>query len=100
MSVTVIVRYQAKPDKIDALLDFLTDLQPKLLDAGCKRISLLQDRVQKNLIFEIEQWESAESHEAMVNQAEEASEFDQLAELLETPYAAYTLDTIHAMRGS
>lgn len=100
MSVTVIVNYQAKPDKIDALLDFLTDIQPNLLDAGCKSISLLQDQNQKHLIFEIEQWESAEAHEQMVKQAKEANAFDQLAEFLEVPCVAYSLDTIHAMRSS
>ncbi len=98
MSFTVIVSYQAKSDKFDALLDFLTDFQPYLLDAGCKSVSLLQD--QKHRIFEIEQWESAEAHEQMVNQAEEAGAFGPLAELLEVPYVAYSLDTIHAMRGS
>jgi quinol monooxygenase YgiN len=100
MSFTVIVSYQAKSDKIDALLDFLTDFQPNLLDAGCESVSLLQDQDQRHRIFEIEQWESAEAHEQMVNQAEEASAFDLLAELLEVPYVAYSLDTIHAMRGS
>ena len=100
MSVTVIVSYQAKVDKIDALLEFLTDFQPNLLDAGCKSISLLQDQDEKHRIFEIEQWESAEAHEQMVKRAEEANEFGRLAELLEVPYAAYSLDTIHAMRGS
>lgn len=100
MSVTVIVSYQAKLDKIDALLDFLTDFQSNLLDAGCKSISLLQDQDEKHRIFEIEEWESAEAHDKMVKQAEEASALDGLDELLEVPVAAYSLDTIHAMRGS
>ena len=100
MSVTVIVSYQAKLDKIDALLDFLTDFQSNLLDAGCKSISLFQDQDEKHRIFEIEEWESAEAHDKMVNQAEDSSALDGLDELLEVPVAAYSLDTIHAMRGS
>ncbi len=43
MSVTVIVSFQAKPDKVEALLEFLAGLQPTVIEAGCHHISLLQD---------------------------------------------------------
>ena len=96
MSVTVIVSFQAKSDKIDALLEFLVSLQPKVLEAGCKSISLLQDQNQKHRIFEIEQWESAEEHQHMVKQAEESDAFAPFADLLEAPFEAHYLHTVRS----
>ncbi len=96
MSVTVIVSFQAKADKIDALLEFLTNLQPKVIEAGCHRISVLQDQNQPLRVFEIEEWESTEAHQHMVKQAQESGAFDPFTELLDGSFEVYYLNTVHS----
>jgi quinol monooxygenase YgiN len=96
MSVTVIVSFQAKPDKIDALLEFLANVQPNAIKAGCRSISLLQDQTEKHRIYEIEEWESAEEHQKMVKQAEESGAFGPVADLTEGPPENHYLDTIRS----
>jgi len=96
MSVTVIVSFKAKSDKIDALLEFLVNLQPNMLEAGCRSISLLQDQKQKDRVFVVQQWESAEEHEQMVKQAEETGAFAPFADLLEAPFEVHYLDTVRS----
>lgn len=96
MGVTVIVSFQARADKVDALLEFLTGLQPGVIEAGCQSITLLQDQGECDRIFEIEQWESAEQHQAMVQQAEVAGAFAPFAELLAAPFEVRYLHTVKA----
>ena len=96
MSVTVIISFQAKPDKTDALLEFLANVQPNVIEAGCKSISLLQDQNQKHRIFEIEQWDSTEEYKQVVKQAEESGAFAPIADLLAAPFDVHCLDTVRS----
>lgn len=95
MATTIIVSFQAKSGKSKALLEFLTGLQPGVIEAGCQSITLLQDQNQPDSVFEIEQWPSAEAHQQMVKHASEAGAFDPLNDLLAAPFHVHYLTTIH-----
>ena len=93
MSATVIVKFQARPDKVQALLDFLSSLQPVVIEEGCKSISLLQDEDDPTLIFEVEKWSSADEHKKFIKKAAEAGGFKPLEDLLQGAFTINYLNT-------
>ena len=94
MSTTVIISFQAKPDQVETLLEFLSGLQTGLLEAGCLSVSLLQDQDDPTRCFEVEQWSSAEGHKRFVEGAASAGAFEPFEAMLAAPFTVNYLDTV------
>jgi quinol monooxygenase YgiN len=94
MSVTVIVGFRAKPEQAQALLTFLSGLQPGLLAAGARTVSLLQDQDDPTRVFELEEWASADEHKRFVAQAAAAGAFAPFDGLLVAPFEVTYADTV------
>jgi quinol monooxygenase YgiN len=94
MSTTVIVSFQAKSDQVDALAEFLSGIQPGVIEAGGLSISLTQDQDDPTRFFEIEVWESADAHKAFVEGAAAAGAFEPFDALLAGPFVVNYLSTI------
>lgn len=94
MSTTVVVKFQAKADKIDALKEFLSGIQPGVIQAGGKKITMLQDQNDASVFFELEKWNSAEEHQAFIKNAAEAGAFKPFDELLAGPFDVHYLETV------
>ena len=67
MSVYRIGEFQAKPETIAALQDFLRSIVPLIKSAqGCASVSLYQSHTDPSKFTMIEVWDSLESHQASV----------------------------------
>src|ERR1051325_7484426 len=67
MTTTRIGEFQAKPETIDALRDFLDSIMPLIKSAqGCESVSLYQSHSDATKFTMIEIWDSIESHQASV----------------------------------
>jgi quinol monooxygenase YgiN len=93
-TATVIVSFRAKPDQAAALVTLLSGLQPGMLAAGAKTVSLLQDQDDPTRVFEVEEWASADEHKRFAAQAAAAGAFAPLDELLVAPFEATYLATV------
>lgn len=100
MAITVIVSFQAKPDQVDALVEFLGGLQPRVIASGCSSITLFRDREHAHRVFEIEQWETVEAQQAFVQQLAAAGAFDNLDALLQAPVEIFSLNAVKTTLGS
>jgi quinol monooxygenase YgiN len=94
MSATVIVSLQTKPDQVQALSDFLSALQPTVLEAGGLSISLLQDQDDPTKFFEVEVWPSADDHKQFVEAAAAAGGFEPFEAILAAPFSVNYLNTV------
>ena len=94
MSATVVVAFEAKPDRVEALLAFLSGVQSRVIEAGCLSISLLQDQYDPTRIFEIEVWKTADDHKRFVQGAISSGAFKPFDELLAAPFKGNYLNTI------
>jgi len=99
MSTTVIVAFQAKPDQVDALAEFLSGLQAGVLEAGAESISALQDQDDPTRFFEVEVWPSADAHKRFVEAAAAAGGFAPFDALLAGPFTINYLDTVKHSAG-
>ena len=86
--------FQAKPDQVKALSDFLSALQAGVLEAGGLSISLLQDQDDATRFFEIETWPSADAHKNFVQGAAEAGAFEPFDAMLAAPFQVNYLNTV------
>src|SRR5262245_7702728 len=93
-SATVIVSFWAKPDQATALVTLLSGLQPGMLAAGAKSVSLLQDLDDPARVYEVEEWASAEEHKRFVAQATAAGAFAPFDALLAAPFEVAYLTTV------
>lgn len=67
MSIYRIGEFQAKPDTIEALQDFLRSIMPLIKSAeGCESVALYQSQSDTTRFTMIEVWDSVESHQASV----------------------------------
>jgi quinol monooxygenase YgiN len=94
VSTIVIVSFQAKPDQVKGLSDFLSSIQPGVLEAGGLSISLLQDQNDPNRFFEVEKWLSADAHKNFVQGAAAAGAFEPFDALLAAPFQVNYCDTV------
>jgi quinol monooxygenase YgiN len=94
MSVTVVVAFQAKPDQMESLLAFLSNVQARVIKAGCLSISLLQDQDDPTRIFEIEVWRTADDHKCFVQSATASGAFAPFDTFLAGPIMANYLNTV------
>lgn len=94
MSTTVIVSFQAKPDQVQALSEFLSSIQPGVLEAGGLSISLMQDQDDPTKFFEVEVWKSADEHKKFVEGAAAAGAFDPFEAILAGPFSVNYLNTV------
>ena len=86
MPVTVLVNFKAKSGQRDAVVDFLKNVQPGAIEAGCHSIAVHTVVGDADTVVEIEYWDSQEAHEAFVAAAVEAKAFDPLQPLLAGPF--------------
>jgi quinol monooxygenase YgiN len=94
MSTTVVVAFQAKPDQVKALLDFLSGVQARVIQAGGLTISLLQDQDDPTRIFEIEIWKTADDHKRFIESEGASGGFQPFERLLAAPIEAHYLHTV------
>ena len=67
MSITRISEFQAKPETIEALRDFLLLIMPGIkASQGCEAVTLYQSHDNSTKFTMIEVWDSIESHQASV----------------------------------
>ncbi len=67
MSVYRIGEFQAKPETIEALQDFLRSILPLIKSsAGCESVTLYQSQADSTKFTMIEVWDNIESHQASV----------------------------------
>lgn len=92
MPTTVIVNFEAKPDKRDALVAFLEGVQPGAIEAGCKSIAVNRVQGSDSRVVEVEYWDSRRAHEAFVAAAVEAGAFAPFDDLLAGPFEVLYLD--------
>lgn len=94
MSATVVVSFQAKPDRVKPLLQFLSGVQSRVIEAGGLSISLLQDQDDPTRIFEIEVWRTADDHKRFIKSAESSGAFKPFEAFLAAPPEAHYLNTV------
>ena len=92
--VSVIVKFKAKSDQVEALKTFLSGIQPGVIAAGGKSITLLQDQNDPTTCFEIEEWNAASDHQNFIKGAAEAGAFKPFDSLLDAPFEVYYSDTV------
>ncbi len=67
MSVHRIGEFQAKPETIEGLRDFLRSIMPLIKSsAGCESVTLYQSQADLTKFTMIEVWDNIESHQASV----------------------------------
>jgi quinol monooxygenase YgiN len=67
VSITRIGEFQAKPEQIEAMRDFLISIMPGIkLSQGCESVQLYQSHDDRTRFTMIEVWDSIESHQASV----------------------------------
>jgi quinol monooxygenase YgiN len=94
MSAHVVMTFQAKPDRVNDLLDFLTGLQDRTIKAGALTASLMQDENDPTRILEEEVWQTTGEHKRFLKTATEAGELESLNGLLVTPLQVSYFDTV------
>ena len=67
MSVARISEFQAKPELIESLRDFLLSIMPIIKSSqGCESVTLYQSHDDSTKFTMLEVWDSIESHQASV----------------------------------
>ncbi len=67
MTITRIGEFQAKPETIESLRDFLLSIMPFIKSAqGCETVTLYHSHHDSTKFIMIEEWDSVESHQASV----------------------------------
>ena len=83
MSVTALIRFHAQPGRGAELAAWLTANQPGLRAfAGFQHIALHRDASDPDRVVEIERWDRAEDHRAMVEAVAARGGWDALEALL------------------
>jgi quinol monooxygenase YgiN len=100
MATTAVIVFRARPGQGDALVSFLRDNQANLLaHRGFRSIQLLQDEDDPDRVIEIEEWDSADDHRAMVVAVGAAGGWEAFDALLEgEPQAHYATQIACARR--
>lgn len=99
MSFTVIVNFQAKPEHVETMMGFLKQVQPQIIEAGCKSITLLRDRENPNRLIEIEEWDSEQAQQQYVADLMASGAFDNAGDMLDAEPRIHILDTLQGMKG-
>jgi quinol monooxygenase YgiN len=94
VAATVIVSFHARPEHADALVTFLSGLQPGLLQAGARTVSLLQSQDDPTRVTEVEEWASADAHKRFVEQSAAAGAFAPFDTLLAAPLQVSYFNTL------
>src|SRR5690606_11031906 len=91
MPVTVVVAFRAKPGRAEELVRWLREKQPKLQRFdGFLSIVLARDEEDADRSVEIERWDSAAHHRAMVEEVAAAGGWNELDALTEAePEVSY-----------
>ncbi|ADZ93365.1 putative quinol monooxygenase [Marinomonas mediterranea] len=92
MSVTAVVSFKVKPNKLQPFMKLLESNQSNMISAGAQTVSLLQDTDTRNRVVEIEKWDSIEDHQNFANLAAQSPAFKQLKEYLVEPYKVLYLE--------
>ena len=67
MSITRIGEFQAKPESINAMREFLISIMPGIKSShGCESVQLYQSQDDPTRFTMVEVWDSVESHQASV----------------------------------
>lgn len=95
MTTTVIVSFQAKAGKRDALLALLKDeVQRQAIAADCHSIAVYRVAGSEDRAVEMEAWNSQADHERFVKAAAEAGAFAPFDELLAAPFEMSYCDLV------
>lgn len=94
MTVTAVIVFRAKPGKGEQLVSLLRSYQSKLTTfAGFRSITLARDEADPDRIVELERWDAAASHRAMVEKVGASGGWDALDALTEgEPEVSYLLE--------
>ena len=67
MSITRIGEFQANPETVEALRDFLISMMPMIRSSqGCESVTMYQSQADPTKFTMIEVWDSVESHQASI----------------------------------
>jgi quinol monooxygenase YgiN len=94
MSVTVVVSFKVKPDKVMEFMRLLEANQAHMIEAGALSVALLRDIEKPNRVVEIEKWESIEDHKNFAQIITQAAHFTSFEQYLLEPYKVMYLDVI------
>ena len=89
MATTVIVKFNVKPGHKEKLIEALKGVQASAIKAGCKRISVLNDRNSSERVFELEIWNAQADHERYAEILQEAGMLAPIEALLTTPIEVF-----------
>lgn len=94
MSVTVVVTFNVKPDRVKPFIKLLESNQIHMIQAGALSVVLLKGLEKNNRVVEIEKWESIEDHKDFANVVSTLPHFGNIDEYLLEPYKVMYLDTL------
>ena len=94
MAITAVVSFDAKPDRVDQVIQMMEGLQPLATSMGCTSITLYQDRDDPECIMEVEYWVSAQAQQHYVAELAAGGIFASVDELLKQPVRVHLLDAI------
>ena len=98
MSTHVVMTFQAKPEAVVPLRDFLSVFQDRIIDGGALTASLMQDEDDPAHFVELDVWVSADEYKKFFGAAAEGGELKRLDELLVAPLQATYMDTVRYSR--
>ena len=98
MSFTVLVSFQAKPGQAPTLMGLLKQVQPRIIEAGCRSITLFQDRENANRLIEIEEWDSEQAQQQYVADLMARGTFDDIGGILDGEVGIHILDAVQSAR--
>ena len=83
MTATVILRAQAKPDKLDELKTFIAKCLPETRSyKGCINIDIFEETCQKGNFIFYENWDSFESYEVYLEYRTKQGVMDEIGSML------------------
>jgi quinol monooxygenase YgiN len=94
MSVTVIVSFKVKPDRVTAFIKLLESNQTQMIQAGALSVVLSKGIDKKNRVVEIEKWESIEDHKNFAQVMATLPDFHDFNDYLLEPYKVDYLETV------
>ena len=94
MSIARIGQFQAKPETIHALREFMLSIMPLIKDsAGCVSCELFQSQADATQFTMVEIWDSVEAHKASVKNIP-PDKLREIAPLIAAPPSGNYFDTV------
>lgn len=85
MTTTALVEFITSPEQTEELLSLLARAQSGVIRSGCKQIALFESHSEPGRVVELEVWDNADDHRAMMSAARDAGAFDAIDALLTGP---------------